>query len=423
MQAVVTGYDPELKFWATRYRQGGRTIYSLDLSLAEIASLIPAPDPNVVLPGNRAITPAHAQGFADYLRSRPDWVVPALLLRGPSMFEFTPLDTDGGVPNREYGLMGFPRSEVSDLRIVDGQHRILGIHLAIRSIATDLDKARSALASAKKTDAFQAVQDELKRQVNALLEQRKRFETERVSVQVVVEEEQSAYEQMFADIADNVRPISASVRTRFDKTQVVNRTLRLVMLHPLLVDHLELEKDVLGRNNPNFLSAKQVTDIIRIITVGLDGRINKRRESELSENEMAKKTNAFLDLLVKAFPQVEGVQEGTVQPAALRQSSMLGSSVTLKVLAGTYFDLLACELTEDDILEYFQKLDPYLSTAATDEWVEAVGSDLFFAGALASGSRRQDLKAYKTALVSWALTEMPEVLRLDKPKPRARKAA
>lgn len=418
MQAVVTGYDPELKFWATRYRQGGRTVYSLDLSLAEIASLIPAPDPNVVLPGNRAITLSHAQGFADYLRARPDWIGPALLLRGPSMFDFTALETDGGVPNREYGLMGFPRAAANDLRIVDGQHRILGIHLAIRGIAADLDKARSALASAKKTDAFQAVQDDLKKQVSTILEQRKRFENERVSVQVVVEEDQSAYEQMFADIADNVRPISASVSTRFDKTQVVNRTLRLVMMHPLLLDHLELEKDVLGRNNPKFLSAKQVVDLIRILTVGLDGRINRRRESELSENEMAKKVNAFLDTLVEAFPQLEGVQDGTVQPAALRQSSMLGSPVTLKVLAGTYFDLLACDLSEADILDYFKKLDPYLSTPATDEWVEAVGGDLFFAGALASGSRRQDLKQYKTALVSWALTELPEVLNPKKPKAR-----
>ncbi len=41
----VTGYNPNETFYATRYRQGGRTVYSIDLSLTQIAALIPAPNP------------------------------------------------------------------------------------------------------------------------------------------------------------------------------------------------------------------------------------------------------------------------------------------------------------------------------------------------------------------------------------------
>jgi len=427
MQTVVTGYDPDLKFWATRYKQGERTVFSMDLSLAEIASLVPAPDPNVVMPGNRAITVPHAQGFADYIRSRKDWIGPSLLLRGPSMFDFTALDqvVPDGIENREYGLMGFPRTAINDLHIIDGQHRVLGIHMAIKQVAIDLDKARSSLASAKKTDAFQAVQDAAKAQVDSILAQRRRFESERISVQVFVEEDITAYQQMFADIADNVMRISASTSGVFDSTKVVNRTLRLVMLHPLLLDRVDTQKDILGRSNQNFLSAKQVTDLIRILAVGQDGRVTKRLESELKENEMAKITNAFLDLLADSFTQLEGVQKGTVNPAALRQSSMLGSPVTLKVLAATYYDLRAMEMTDDEIADFFMKLDPFLSTPATDEWVAAMDSDIFTAAALAPSSRRQDLKLYKSRLVNWALTDLPgELTKLTKPKPRrGRKAA
>ena len=42
---TLTGYDPDIRFYATRYNQGGRTVYSVDLSLTQIAQLLPAPDP------------------------------------------------------------------------------------------------------------------------------------------------------------------------------------------------------------------------------------------------------------------------------------------------------------------------------------------------------------------------------------------
>ena len=42
MTEQLTGYDPDIQFYATRYRQGGRTVYSLDLALTQIAELLPA---------------------------------------------------------------------------------------------------------------------------------------------------------------------------------------------------------------------------------------------------------------------------------------------------------------------------------------------------------------------------------------------
>ena len=42
---AVTGYNPYETFYASRYRQGGRTVYALDWSIYELVSFLPKPDP------------------------------------------------------------------------------------------------------------------------------------------------------------------------------------------------------------------------------------------------------------------------------------------------------------------------------------------------------------------------------------------
>lgn len=42
---VLSGYDTEDRYFATRYKQGGRTVYNIDLSMANVAATLPTPDP------------------------------------------------------------------------------------------------------------------------------------------------------------------------------------------------------------------------------------------------------------------------------------------------------------------------------------------------------------------------------------------
>src|SRR3954454_18101993 len=88
VQPQVTGYDPDVRLFATRYRQGARRVFSLDLSLTQIAGLLPAPNPARPTEGNRRIKEKHAREFGDYVRSQPEWVAPALVLRAPDIFDF-----------------------------------------------------------------------------------------------------------------------------------------------------------------------------------------------------------------------------------------------------------------------------------------------------------------------------------------------
>lgn len=405
MTLKVTGYDTDVRFFATRYWQGGRRVFSLDLSLDQVAGLLPVPDPTNPTEGNRRVKESHAQAFGEYVRTKEEWCAPALVLRAPDIFEFEVRESIGGT---EFGVMSFPRLAGSDLRILDGQHRILGIHLALKAIGAELEKARSGLAAAKRTDALPAVLQQYQDQIKELNEQRARFGRERSTLQIFVEDDQVAFKQMFFDIADNALGITSSVRARFDSRKVVNRSLEDVMKHSLLKHRVDFEQDRIGRGNRNLMGAKHVAEIVRTLAVGLEGRIGKRLEDELREDALVQTTNAFLDSLLSAFPPLADVADEDITPEDLRKSSLLGSTVMLRVLAGVYEQLVHQQKWDDEaVTEFFVKLEPYMPgpIRAGSIWLEHVGDDVFSEGAFAPRSRRQDLKVLRDAIYGWAINE------------------
>jgi DNA-sulfur modification-associated len=407
----VSGYDTEDRFYATRYTQGGRRVYSIDLSLAQIAALLPEPDPHHPAEGNRRVREGHARAFADYVREKADWVSPALVLRAPDMFKFDVLQEISGT---EFGILSVPRLARTDLKILDGQHRILGVHLGIDGIAKDLERERAALAAARR-NGDDAVVHQFEAQIRRLEEQRSRLGRERISIQIFVEEDPIGYKQMFYDIADNALGITSSVRARFDNRKIVHRCVEAVVQHALLKDRVDLEQDRIGRGNPNLVGAKHVAEIIRTVAVGIDGRVGKRLEDELSESALVHNTNRYLDVLLEAFPVLASVADRELEPEALRQGNLLGSTTMLRVLAGVYHDLVSDESWQDeDVAEYFSRLAPHLTGPVSDAsiWIDHVPGGIFAVGSMAPTARRQDLKRLTDTLRSWAL-QRPDWLYVD----------
>lgn len=400
---IPTGYDPNIRFYATRYSQGGRRVFSLDLSLTQVADLLPAPDPTHPAEGNRQVKESHARAFGEYIRDKKDWVAPALVLRAPDIFEF---DVKEEINGTQFGIISFPTMARTDLRILDGQHRTLGIHLAIRGIAADLEKARSSLSAAKKIDAEPAVIHQFTSRIDELNDQRARLSRDRTSLQIFIEDDQVAYKQMFFDIAENALGITSSVKARFDSRKVVNRALDGVTKHALFRDRVDMEQDRIGRGNANIVGAKQVAEIIRTIAVGIDGRVGRRLEDELDEGELVEKTNNYLDCLLAAFPALEAVADGQLTAPELRAESLLGSTVMLRVLAGVYAELTDRQMLDDeDVVEFFQRLAPAMSGPVSDGdiWVQHVPDNVFSNGTFSPRSRRQDLRTLRDAMVKWAI--------------------
>lgn len=403
-EGAVTGYDTEDRFYATKYTQGGRKVFNIDLSPMQVAAYLPEPDPNNPTEGNRRVRESHAVAFGTYIREQEDWVSPSLLLRGPDIFSFEALQEISGT---QFGILSIPRLARSDLRILDGQHRILGIHRAIQGISRELEKKRDLVARAKRNGEDDAVIRELTKEIKALEHQRRRLDRERISIQIMVEDDSIAYKQMFFDIADNALGITSSVRARFDSRKVVNRSLEDVMKHSLLVGRVDMEQDRIGPSNPNLVGAKHVADMVRAVAVGVDGRVGRRLEDELREDALVQETNAFLDTVVDGFTDLARVADGEVAADELRKESLLGSTSMLRVLAGVYHDLKYAEWEDEDIAEFFRKLNGFMDAPVKAEspWVTEVPNEIFSEHALAPKARRQDLRQLTDTIQGWALTQ------------------
>lgn len=399
--AALTGYDTADRYYATRYTQGGRTVYSIDLSLTAVAATLPRPDPDRPTPGNRRVKESHAKGFGEYVRGNENWVAPALLLRSPDIFEFETQATIGGT---DFGIVSVPRLARTDIGILDGQHRILGLHLAIEDLAQKLAEARDHLATAKRQNNPELA-GHYEKEIRKLEDTRNRLNRERISIQIHIEDEQAAFEQMFVDIADNALGITNAIRARFDNRKVVNRSLEDVVKHALLNGRVDMEQDRIGANNPNLLGAKHVADVVRTVSVGINGRVGRRQESELREAALIERTNNFLDIMLLSFPGFDDVVEGRKTPHDLRRESLLGSTTMIRVLAGVYYEL-SKDMEDDEVADFFSELAPYMA-APIKETINGKANPwlltgVFLAGSTAPSARRQDLEKLTNTIVSWA---------------------
>jgi len=345
--SVPSGYAATQDFWAAKYSQGGRSMYVFDLSLYQIVMTLPRPNVNLdpgeaLKAGNRQIQLGHAQGFADYVRGREDWVSPAILLRAPAgVFSFEPDARIGNmVESVSWGTLSIPKLSMSEIRILDGQHRTLGLHMAWDQIADDLAKARESLDRAERNGDPAAVIELAESDIRKYEDQRIRFGSERITLQVVVVTARDEYLQMFADIAVNAKGIGRALQTTFDTSKLINRCVEPVAQHRLLRDRVDYASDTVRGSSPNLMSARHVAEVIRRVVKG-SGNWTRADEADRTEETIVRATTQFLDDLMAAYPVLETVAGGSLSPQELRDSSLLGSVTMLDVLARAYHDLLA----------------------------------------------------------------------------------
>jgi hypothetical protein len=397
-----SGYSTHDEYFATRFHQGERIVYSVDLSIPQLVATLPEPDPDRQQPGNRRINLPHAKSFAEYIQERDNWVCPSLLLRAPEgEFGFS---TEKEIGGTELGIMSIPRLARDSLKILDGQHRILGFHLAWKAISDAIQKEREELVIARRNGPDELVKG-VKRRLDRKLNLREQLSEARISIDIVIVDDPEAYKQVFVDIADNAKGVTRTLSARFDRRKVVHRALPLVMEHSLLKGRVEEESDRLSGTNSNLLTAKNVADIIRTVQVGPARRISKRLESELEERAVAESTNRFLDVMEDAFPNLEAITEGEKSPAELRRDSLLGSATMVRVLAGVYYELVVADegkrMTDEEVTNFFAKLTDQMSAPISPEggpW----SPSLFKDSGMAPQASQGDIKKLVDVIVGWS---------------------
>jgi hypothetical protein len=366
-----------------------------------MVATLPQPDPERKQPGNRKINLTHAKGFADYIQERESWVCPSLLLRAPEgEFEFRVEQEIGGT---KLGVLAVPRLARDSLKILDGQHRILGFHLAWKAISDSIQKERENLAVARRNGPDELVK-QAERGLARKVSLRDQLASARVSINIIIVDDPEAYKQVFVDIADNAKGVTRTLSARFDRRKVVHRALPLVMEHAFLKGRVEEESDRVSSTNPNVLTAKNVADVIRTVQVGSVRRISKRLESELDERTVAEAAERFLDVMEDAFPDLAAVGAGTMAPAELRRESLLGSATMFRVLAGVYYELIAADegpkKTDGEATAFLGKLAGVMGAPISDTgpW----SPSLFKDSGMAPQASQGDVKTLVDTIVDWA---------------------
>jgi DNA-sulfur modification-associated len=395
----LSGVKRSSTHFAMRSTQGGRTVYSLRIPLSDLSVILPMPNPDEPDPDNRKVDRRHAKDFGDYLNKKADWVAPALLARdnGGCRFEEIP-----GAPEGRLGYLEIPwaMGALSPLSTIDGQHRILGVDIEVKSLTEQINKIDRDIQRSRSAERVA----QLEQQRNELMRRLRRMDSEYVGVDIYVEPDNIRSRQMFVDVADNAKGISSALRSRFDGSKIANRTLDRVMDHALLKGRVDLEQDRMTTKNPNLMGAKHVADITRAVAVGVAGRIGKKRETELDDAAVTEAIHKFLECITDAFTDLAAVADGKVTPLQLRQESLLGSVGMFRVLAGVYHDLTEdMDIDDEEVTEFFHRLNPHMNAPVTNSslWRTTKANADFEPNASSPIMRTQNLQHLVAVIVSW----------------------
>jgi hypothetical protein len=421
---VLTGHQATDDYVATEFRQGGRLHYLLCLPMHQLPVMLPVPDPSRTLDDNREVKLPRAKAFAEYVRNNESWHAGPLTVRTDSAtVKFKAFANQDNLSMR-VGLLKVPRINRDGFRIVDGQHRQLGFNILLNEVANDLADVRQKLQGAISRGETRELINNFEQQVKSIQQIQTRLDRESVAIDLLIENDNLVARQLFVDVANNALGVPKAVTARFDLRKVVNRTLGELLspkdLHPLLVDRVDDQKDVVAGKNPNLIAASKVADLIRIASKGITGRFGKRDEKEaeegagLTEKKLQATTTEFLDVLVSSFGDLRAVADRDMDPVELRAKSMLGSITMLRVLAGVFYELKAQGAGDQAIASFFAKLEKHMDTPVTagtpsgDLWLQiaaekdGVSHPVFVDGGTAPSARAQDVKVLVATITSWS---------------------
>jgi hypothetical protein len=401
------GGAPVIQFAATKYEQGGRIMYNLVLPLVSLPRLIERPDPNRPLEDNRKVNLKHAEGFRDYIVRQNPWIAPAIIVRAVSTemsFEVK-ADQAQGV---QYGILSIPAHVLPEIKILDGQHRTLGIFLAIEQVNSQIADKAEYVQKARVLGEPNAIA-EAEKALKIWTATRERFGRQHISVDIAIVGK-SESSQLFADINTNSLAVNKDFTTVLDQRHVGNRiAMRVMKEHPLVDGRIETGQSTrMTSSNPNFLGARHLADIVRVILVGGSGRISARREQELEsmEDGAVHQVVAFLDTLTESFKDLAAMADGNFDALTLRRESLLGSVTMIRALAAVYFELRKPgegQFVHEQVVTYFKSLDAHMREVpvmASDEFWMSTGA--FAPNGMAPLARQGDVVKLVTSLLERA---------------------
>lgn len=415
---MLTGYQKEDTFIASRKTMGGRPVYHMDMSIAQLVVGVDAPPIGVAQDDNRIVDENRGKLFRDYVNDTEEWASPSLLLWCPrGVLEFDPLSEINSVVDEAvsvFGILRVPRNARQSIKILDGQHRILGFHLWMAKLNKELVDSKLHLSESERAGNSKVI-EKAKERVEAAENNLERSNRESIGIDILICESAREARQIFADIANNAKGMVKALSIGFDQSKIVNRVTSTIALdnpHPLLRDRVDFNKDRAAGSSPFMISAKTLADSIRAISVGISGRVSRTQEISRPDGEFERRARQFLDVMQEAFSK-----DLTLEPKDLRQQSLLGSGTIFRVLAAVWFELtsnvdsngkpIKPRMSVADAGAFFKKLSPHMSIPLKIDsgWLTTgvFPSPAKGVAVTAPGSRNQELKALTVEITNWAI--------------------
>ena len=398
-----------LQVTAQQIKRLGSTEYLFAIPISLALELLEIPDPARPFADNRRVSKKHAMDFGNYWEmNSEDWVVPPILLDTAEELTYSELKRD----NDQISLvkLDLPADHKHSLRILDGQHRILGWYLKKLELSARLSDATTAY---NKAVIASATSDKviIQAELDAINVHSKRFDQEHVSINLIDSLSAKKHQQFFVDIAKNALGINKTVQAKFDSASIINRvTQELIKSHPLFEDRIDMEKTSCSGSNPNLLTVVNVSDISRHACFGVNRMITAKRENNYKDEDLVEIVTIFLDLMVKNVRQLQLVVDGRIKPPDFREQYMLGSGTIWRCLAGAFYE--ACviinddegsiELDENQLRKFAKMIKLFSDDMQLPISAQWFATTLFpIKRSKAPSSRAQDLEAMVGLLTAW----------------------
>ena len=395
---------------AQQIKRLGSTGYLFAIPITLALDLLEIPDPAHPFVDNRRVSKKHAMDFGNYWENHPtDWVVPPILLDTSEELKFKQIKRD----NEQIALVDLqlPADHKNSLRILDGQHRILGWYLKrleldarLSEATTSYNKAIIASANSEKL----IIQNE----IDLINQHVIRLDTELVSINLIDSLSAKKHQQFFVDIAKNALGINKTVQAKFDSASIINRvTQELIKSHALFLERIDMEKTSCSGSNPNFLTVVNVSDISRHACFGVNRMVTAKRENNYKDSDLAKIVTIFLDTMVQNVKPLQLIIDGRIKPADFRENYMLGSGTIWRCLAGAFYE--ACviiddnegtiDIDEDQLFKFGKMIKQFSENMTLPISAQWFATTLFpVKRSKAPSSRAQDLESMVGLLTAWS---------------------
>lgn len=330
---------------AQRIKQGDSFAFLFSLPINVAIEVLEVPDPNKPFPDNRRVSKKHALSFGSYWeKNEGSWIVPPLLLDSAKPLKCRSISKTYG--ETELVELEIGTSKYDELRILDGQHRVLGWSLKSDDLRTRLSESTSrfnkALLNGEKLKS-----ELLLSEIDIIRRVKKRIDKEHVAIYLIDSLSSKIHQQFFVDIAKNALGINKTVQAKFDTSSVINRvSIKLINSHPLLVGRVDLEKTSCSGENPSFLSVVNVSDITRHACFGINRRVTASKENSYRDSELEAIVEIFFDSVVRNIRVLSKIIDGSLKPKTLRQQYLLGSGTMWRCLAGAFYE--TCVIADHD---------------------------------------------------------------------------